>query len=111
VSLIKLKTKGVKMKYIYKWNGEYFGFISGDNFFDANSNWVGWIEGSQVWQANGEFLGEIYEDNYILRKTTMISPVPRVPRVSPVPPVPPVHPVNRIGKVPLAVLEDALKGL
>ena len=99
------------MKYIYRQNGEYFGFISGDNFFDANSNWVGWVEGSKIWQANGEFLGEIYEDNYILRRTTMVPPVLRVSRVRPVPPVPPVHPVNRIGRMPIAGLEDALKNL
>jgi len=99
------------MKYIYKWNGEYFGFISGDNFFDASSNWVGWVEGNQVWQANGEFLGEIYEGSYILRGTTMVPAVPRVPPVPPVPPVPQVPPVNRDGRVPIAGFKDALEDL
>lgn len=99
------------MKYIYKWNGKYFGFISGGNFFDASSNWVGWVEGSRVWRANGEFLGEIYEGSYILRSTTMVPPVPRVPRVPPVPPVPPLPPINRDGRVPIAGLKDALEDL
>jgi hypothetical protein len=78
------------MKYIYKWSGKYFGFISGDNFFDASSNWIGWIEDGKVWRSNGKFLGEIYNDNYILRKTTIVLPIPKIPRISPIPPVPPV---------------------
>ena len=32
------------MRYIYKRNGYYFGFVRGDNLFDRYSNLVGWIE-------------------------------------------------------------------
>lgn len=99
------------MRYIYKWNGDYFGFVSGDNLFDKHSNYVGWIENNQVWLASGEFLGEIYDNNYILRKTIMVPPVPRVPRVPPVPPVPLVPPINRVGRVPIAGWEDPLENL
>jgi hypothetical protein len=96
------------MKYIYRWNGQYFGFVSGGNLFDANSNWIGWIEGKQVWRGNGTFLGEIYEQNYVLRKTKTAPFVPQIPHIPPVPPVPPVHPINRINRVPVTGMEDAL---
>jgi len=99
------------MKYIYRWNGEYFGFISKGNFFDASSKWVGWVEGKQVWLANGELLGEIRDNNYILRRTALIHSIPRIPNIPPISPVPPVPPVNRIGKVPLTGFKDALDKL
>ena len=99
------------MEFIYRWNGEYFGFISEDNLFDANSNWIGWIKDKKVWQANGSFLGEIYENNYILRRKTEVLPVPMEPHSPPVPPVAPDSPINRAARVRLAGWEDALIGL
>ena len=99
------------MEFIYRWTGEYFGFISEDNLFDANSNWIGWIKDKKVWQADGNFLGEIYENNYILRRKTEVFPVPMEPHSPPVPPVAPDPPVNRAARVRLAGWEDALIGL
>jgi len=37
------------MRYIYKWNGNYFGFVSEENLFDKHSNWIGWIENNKVY--------------------------------------------------------------
>ena len=94
---------------IYRWSGEFFGFIYNGKFFDADSNFLGWTDDeNRVWRADGTFLGEIVDDNYILRRTTMIEPVPRVPKVPPVPPVPPVPRVDRVGHVPKVGWEDAL---
>ncbi len=99
------------MRYIYKWNGNYFGFVSGENLFDKQSNWIGWLENNQVWLANGYFLGEIYNDDYILKNTAMVPLVPKVPHVPPVPPVSPVPSVNRVGMVPVVGWEDPLDNL
>jgi len=99
------------MIYLYKWNGEYFGFISGDNVFDKKSKWIGWIQENQVWGTAGEFVGDIFETNYILRNVTMIPPIPRVSKIPPVPPVPPVPSVNRVARVSLAGYVDALASL
>lgn len=93
------------MRHIYKWNGNYFGFVSGDNLFDKHSNWVGWIENNQVWLASGEFLGKIYDNDYILKNTIMVPLVPRVPHV------PPVPPISRVSRVPIVGWEDPLENL
>ena len=94
---------------IYRWSGEYFGFIYNGKFFDADSNYLCWIDDeNRVWRADGTFLGEIVDDNYILRQTTKVEPVPRVPKLPPVPPVPPVPRVGRVGRVPKVGWKDAL---
>jgi len=41
---------------IYRWNGEYFGFIYNDRLFDKKSNYLGWIDGNEVWRKNGTYL-------------------------------------------------------
>ena len=97
------------MKYIYRWNGKYFGFLLDDNFFDANSKWLGWIEDGQIWMENGELLGELYEDLYILKSTTKLPPEPKAPPVPPVSPEPPVIPEDILAKdTDLENFEDAL---
>ena len=45
---------------VYRWNGEYFGFIRNDKLFNASSEYLGWItEDGRVWRKDGSFLGEI----------------------------------------------------
>jgi len=95
---------------IYKWNGEYSGFIHSDRLFDAHSKYLGWVDDDgRVWRSDGTFLGEIVEENYILRRTTMVEPVPKVPKVPPVPPVAPVPKINRVGRVKKVGWKDALE--
>ncbi len=97
---------------LYKWSGQYVGFISGGNLFDASSTYLGWVdEEGRCWSSSGSFLGELVEENYVLRRTTMVPPVPKVPKVPPVPPVPPVAKVNRVGKVGRVGWTDALADL
>ena len=72
---------------IFKWNGEYFGFVRRDYLFSHRGEYRGWIGRNQrVWKSSGEFLGELVDGKYILRRNTMIPPVPTVPKVPPVPP-------------------------
>ena len=95
---------------IFKWNGEYFGFIRRGYLFSRRGEYRGWIDRNQrVWRSNGEFLGQLVDEKYILRRNTMVAPVPKVPKVPPVPPVPPIRSINRISRVPKVGWTDALE--
>jgi len=94
---------------IFRWSGVYFGFISSKRLFNRNGNYIGWIENdNRVWKKDGSFLGEIQDDNYILRKTHMVTPVPKVPKVPPVSLIPRIPSINRIGRIGW---KDALDGI
>ena len=98
------------MNPVFRWNGEYYGFISNGNLFNASGEYRGWIEDDgNVWREDGTYLGELVEGSYILRNTMKVEPVPRVPRVPPVPPVPMVPAINRVGRVPRVGYEDPLE--
>jgi hypothetical protein len=85
---------------IYRWSGEYFGFICDNNLFDATSNYLGWVENDgSVWCSNGAFLGQLVDDNYILKHTDSIDPNPKVPQVPLTSPIPPFPMPNRLGRI------------
>jgi hypothetical protein len=95
---------------IYRWNGEYFGYIFRKYLFDAESNYVGWVEQDGcVWRANGAFLGEIVDRNYILKRIDMVEPPRRVCPIAPVRPVPPIAEMNRPEREPRFGWADALE--
>lgn len=96
------------MKYIFRWNGEYFGFIKSDYLFNSNSKWIGWIEDNHVWLRNSQFLGDIYEGSYIVRKVRIDPIIPIELRVKPARPKPPIRPENRTGRLELEGFIDAL---
>jgi hypothetical protein len=54
---------------VYRWYGEYFGFIWMDRLFDKSGNYVAWIDGKEVWKKDGTYLGELVENRYVLRAT------------------------------------------
>ena len=94
---------------IFRWSGEYFGFIHGGRLFNAQSGYLGWVEDDgTVWRADGSLVGELTEANYILRNSSRIAPLPRIPKIPPVPPVPPIPSINRIGKIGRLGWGDAL---
>jgi hypothetical protein len=93
---------------VFKWNGQYVGFIHNGNLPDLNSRYLGWMEeDGQVWNANGSYLGQVIEGSYILRNATMFPPMPRMP---PLPPLPPLPPMRRMPRMPLMGWVDALEG-
>ena len=98
------------MMPVFKWSGEYFGFIHNENLFHADGAYLGWIEDGHVWANHGTYLGEVVEENYILRRANMIPPVPRVPRSRPTPPIRAIQQVSRSGRMPKAGWVDALEG-
>ncbi|WP_158144290.1 4-fold beta flower protein [Vibrio metschnikovii] len=97
------------MTPIYRWNGQYFGFIKNDRLFNASSQYLGWVtEDGRVWRRNGTFLGEVENENYILKRTSMATPANRAVRATPATPVTPARRANRAGKALRAGRIDAL---
>lgn len=97
---------------VYRWSGEYFGFVLNNWIFDAASRHVGWVHNGKVWQAGtGKYLGELFEGCYVLKNTMLVDPVNRVARVNPVAPVSPVPLADRAGRVQRVNYVDALDGL
>ncbi len=94
---------------IFRWSGEYFGFIYRGNLFDAEGNYLGWIEDDgSVWNRDGTYLGELIEGNYILRNTMRMEPLPKIPKIPPIAPIPPVPKSDRIAKMAKLGWDDAL---
>ena len=45
---------------IFRWDGKYWGFIAGNNLFNANGEYRGWVENNgSVWSHEGRYFGEI----------------------------------------------------
>lgn len=94
---------------IYRWRGQYFGFISNERLFDASSHYLGWIESDgRVWRKNGTFMGEIVDQNYILRRTTMATPAIRAIRAIPATPAVRAIRATRAARAIRASYVDAL---
>jgi hypothetical protein len=85
---------------IFRWSGEYFGFIKDGFLFDANGTYVAWAEADgSVWRTDGTYLGDIVEQNYILRNPTRSTAGNREPRPPPLRPGPMPTQVRRAPKV------------
>jgi hypothetical protein len=94
---------------IFRWSGEYFGFISGDHLFSSDGNYLGWVEeDNTVWCADGQFLGEIVDDEYILRQSNIIEPIAKIPHIVPISPIAPIAPMNRLARMAMIGWKDAL---
>ncbi|HJZ59349.1 MAG TPA: hypothetical protein VKE74_30670 [Gemmataceae bacterium] len=81
------------MRLIYRWSGEYFGFLSNaGDLFDAAGRYLGWVAANgMVRDAEGAYLGQLLEGGYVIRElngTTPMRLVPRAPQSSPSPPEP-----------------------
>lgn len=83
------------MRYIFKSNGNYFGFIVNGNLFSRDGDYLGWVEGNTLWGKSGDYRGEIFQDYYIIRNTFKVAPVPRAPKANPATPAIPAPPANR----------------
>ena len=99
------------MTPVFKWNGEYFGFIQNENLFHTDGAYLWWIENGHAWTSDGAYLGEVVEEKYILRRTDVIPPLRKIPRIPPIRPIRPIQEVSRSGRIPKAGWVDALEGL
>ena len=99
----------VKMSQpIYRWNGEYFGFVYNGRLFDKDSNYLGWIDDNEVWRKDGTYLGELVNGAYVLRRTLMATRAKRAARATPATPATPARRANRAARAPRAGYVDAL---
>lgn len=96
-------------KYVYSWDGEYWGFIEGEYLFNKNGLYKGFLEGVEVYKEDGSYLGVLTEDKYIMRSTlrppkpmAALRPWPPTPEIPPEPPLQPTKTSYPYG------LEDAL---
>jgi hypothetical protein len=97
---------------LFRWNGDYAGFVHNGHVFDSKSTYRGWIEtDGQVWRHDGRYVGQFTDGNYILKNAMTIDPIPRIPRIAPIPPIPPIPTINRIGKVEKIGWNDAFDEL
>ncbi len=93
--------------FIFKSTGIYLGFILEDGYiFSRDGIYLGWTEeNNYVWDSNGQFRGiieKINGNNYILRNTYTVPPVPRSPRVAPPSPSVP-SPLANISPIALPI--------
>ena len=104
--------EGIPMTPIYRWSGQYFGFLKNGNLFSNTSNYLGWVtEDGRVWKSNGQFLGEIVDEHYILRRTSMATPATRARKATPARPATPARRASRAGRASRASMVDALSEL
>lgn len=91
------------MDRIFKWNGQYLGFVRNGSLFDDQSRYLGWIEqDGSVWHSNGRYAGELVDGDYILRNSMRMEPMARMPKMSPTAPMAPMAPMPRMPKMPRA---------
>jgi hypothetical protein len=83
-------------EFIYRWNGEYFGFLYNGRLFDKYSTYLGWVDENEVWKKDGTYFGEIIEGSYILRRTSMAARARRAIRAIPATPATPASRINRV---------------
>ena len=63
----------MSVRPIYRWSGQYFGFIKNELFYDSYGNYLGWLDKkNEVYRSNGDFLGELVDDCYVLRKVAAL---------------------------------------
>ena len=101
--------KGCGVDPIFRWNGEYFGFVHRWRLFDSRSYYLGWVDEGEVWRRDGTFLGELVDGCYVLRRRDAALRIPRVPIDPPSPPAPPSPWAPRSFRKPRAGWEDALE--
>jgi hypothetical protein len=85
---------------VYKWSGDYWGFIYNNRVFDQDSDYKGWIDDEKrVWNSDGEYVGEVINENYILRRDSKMQPMDKIPRIPPIPPIPKIDKIGKIDKM------------
>lgn len=97
------------MTYLFRWTGEYVGFLQDGWMFDRNGRYLGWRDADgQVWLADGNYLGQLVEGCHVLRNNRRSAPVRKTPRVPPVPAPAPTPPTPRAPRIPRPGWSDAL---
>ena len=93
---------------MFRWSGEYFGFVQNNALFAADGTYIAWIEGNTVWKKDGTFCGQVVEQNYVLKRHMKLDPLARMPRTPPGPPITPIPWSKRPARVLESDSVDAL---
>ena len=102
-------TEAQDREHVYRWNGEYFGFILRGRFYRSDAEYLGWIESDgDVWRANGSYLGELVDGSYVLRLTSRAIRARRAARARPATPSRGARPASRAGRARRSGWTDAL---
>lgn len=75
-----------EIKFIFKSNGNYLGFIQNGFLFSRDGIYLGWVEGTIIWDFQGRFRGQLIELNgnlYALLNKFVIPPLPKTPKAVP----------------------------
>jgi hypothetical protein len=74
-------------KILYKYNGEYWGFIYKGRIYNKDSKYFGWIDKkNRCWGIDGDYLGELEGDKHIIKKNIYTDPIGRIPKIPKVDP-------------------------
>jgi hypothetical protein len=96
------------VQFIFKWNGQYAGFISDGYVFDPSARYLGWVEESgHVYGIHGRYVGELVDQNYIMRNLRKTPQLPKPPITAIIHPKAPVPPLARPPRDPVDGLIDA----
>ena len=85
------------VRYIFSTSGNYVAFVHGNNLFDTNSNWIGFIEdGDDVYSAeDGSYMGTLSTDDRLL-VNTQARGHNRMRPLRPLRPLRPMRPMRRL---------------
>jgi hypothetical protein len=85
------------VRYIFNTRGNYVAFVQGNNLFDLNSKWIGFIEdGDDVYSSiDGSYMGTLSADDRLLVNTNVQGHSRLRPR-RPLNPVRPMRPMRRL---------------
>jgi hypothetical protein len=87
----------MSVRYIYNTGGEYKAFITNDNLFDPNCEWIGFVlSGYEVYDSKTlNFLGYILDDDRIAFKRNDIKKLIPLRPLRPLKPLRPLRPLRR----------------
>lgn len=72
---------------LYRWNGDFYGFVYREGFFSTEGAYLGWVdEDDLVWHADGTFWGEVFRETHVVRYRDEDDPDPQEPREPIAPP-------------------------
>jgi hypothetical protein len=93
---------------VFRWEGNYWGFVAGGQLYDRYGRHVGWLEGSDVYLRRGAFLGELRGSRYVLRDVLRAEPIHRAARPAVPYATPPAPPPDRDPRDAMDGWRDAL---
>jgi hypothetical protein len=93
---------------VFRWAGQYWGFLGDGVLYDRYGRQVGWREGADVFRLDGRFLGEVVDAHYVMRDRLREQPIHRAPRPGMRWPAPPLAAPDRAARDSLDDWADAL---